>query len=82
MRQRKSREAGTAPATPVKQATKPKSGGAWSYTVKKGDTLGLISQRELGTVKRMQDILDLNKDQIDNADEITVGMVLKMPARG
>ncbi|MCA9281857.1 MAG: LysM peptidoglycan-binding domain-containing protein [Phycisphaeraceae bacterium] len=74
--------AGATPATPVKPATKPKSGGGWSYTVKKGDTLGLISQRELGTVKRMQDILDLNKDQIDNADEITVGMVLKMPARG
>lgn len=61
--------------------TTPTKNTARTYTVKKGDTLGLISQRELGTVKRMQEIIDLNRDQIDNADEIRVGMTLKLPAR-
>jgi len=69
-----------ATATPT-PATKPAGGKVWTYTVKKGDTLGLIAQRELGTVKRMQEILDLNKDKIDNADEIRLDMELKMPAR-
>jgi hypothetical protein len=34
----------------------------------------------LGTSKRTQDIIDLNK--LDDEDSITVGAVLKMPARG
>lgn len=50
-----------------------------SYTVKSGDTLAEISQRELGTVKRVKEILALNK--ITDANRIKVGMVLKMPKR-
>jgi nucleoid-associated protein YgaU len=52
-----------------------------TYTVRKGDSLGEISQRLLGTMRRKDEILDLNKSLVDDEDSIQVGMVLKMPAR-
>ncbi|MFI4855892.1 MAG: LysM peptidoglycan-binding domain-containing protein [Phycisphaerales bacterium JB065] len=50
------------------------------YVVKKNDVLSTIAQRELGTVKRMDEILRLNRDKIDSPDEIWVGLELKLPA--
>ncbi len=61
-------------------APKPASGSR-VYVVKRGDVLGTISQRELGTVKRMGEILKLNADKISSADEIWVGLELRLPAR-
>lgn len=61
-------------------APKPASGSR-VYIVKRGDVLGTISQRELGTVKRMGEILKLNADKISSADEIWVGLELRLPAR-
>ncbi|TVQ63124.1 MAG: LysM domain-containing protein [Phycisphaerales bacterium] len=55
--------------------------GARTYTVQRGDTLGRIAQRELGTVRRMREIIDLNRDRIDDADDIRVGMTLRLPPR-
>lgn len=51
-----------------------------SYTVQKGDTLGEIAQRLLGSVKRKGELLALNKDRIKDENSIRVGMVLKVPA--
>jgi len=51
------------------------------YVVKRGDVLSVIAQRELGTVRRMNEILKLNSDKISSADEIWVGLELRMPAR-
>ncbi len=53
---------------------------ASEYTVEPGDTLGQISQRLLGTVRRMDEIITLNSDKISDADEIRVGMTLRIPA--
>ncbi|MFN0131896.1 MAG: LysM peptidoglycan-binding domain-containing protein [Phycisphaerales bacterium] len=50
-----------------------------TYTVRKGDTLGVISQKMLGTSKRVQEIMDLNG--LDDEDEIEAGKVLKVPAK-
>lgn len=50
-----------------------------SYTVRKGDTLGTISQKTLGTAKRWQEIAELNK--LDDEDAIVAGTVLKIPAK-
>lgn len=47
-----------------------------TYTVKKGDTLGEIAQRELGSSKRAGEIVSLNKI---NPDKLFVGQVLKLP---
>jgi nucleoid-associated protein YgaU len=48
-----------------------------SYTVKRGDTLGDISMKTLGTSRRWKEIVDLNR--IKDADHIPAGTVLKIP---
>jgi len=49
------------------------------YTVKSGDCLSMISAKHLGTCRRVDEILELNKDCLDSADDIVAGMVLKLP---
>ncbi len=49
------------------------------YTVKDGDCLSMISAKHLGTCKRVDEILKLNKDRIDSEDNIVAGTVLKLP---
>jgi nucleoid-associated protein YgaU len=51
-----------------------------SYTVRSGDTLSGIAQRELGSVSRVKDIVELNKDSLgkDRAG-VRVGQVLRLP---
>lgn len=51
-----------------------------SYTVRRNDTLGEIAQQLLGSARRRAEIIELNRDQITNEDEIRVGMVLAIPA--
>ena len=50
------------------------------YTVRKGDTLGEIAQRELGSSKRWEAIVAANKRVINDPDDIRVGMVLRIPS--
>ena len=51
-----------------------------SYTVRSGDTLSEIAQRELGSASRVKEIVELNKDSLgkDRAG-VRVGQVLKLP---
>ncbi len=49
------------------------------YVVKKGDTLGEIALRELGTSKRWKEILELNKDRIKDPKKIRVGQKILLP---
>lgn len=51
-----------------------------TYTVQKGDTLGEISMKTLGTSRRWLEILELNKDRIDDPDLVPVGVELRLPA--
>ena len=51
----------------------------WIYEVKSGDVLGVIASRELGTTRRMKDIVALNPGM--NPDSLTIGQKLKMPPR-
>ncbi len=48
-----------------------------TYTVKKGETLGEISKKVLGSSKRWQELADFNK--LDDEDAIAAGTVLKLP---
>lgn len=48
-----------------------------THVVGPGDTLGEISQKYLGTVKRMNEIVKLNG--LDDADDIRLGMTLRIP---
>jgi LysM repeat protein len=48
-------------------------------TVRRGDTLSSIAERELGTSARWQDIFHVNRAQLSDPDELAVGMRLVMP---
>ena len=50
-----------------------------TYTVKKGDTLSEIAQAVMGTTKKTQLLIDVNKDVMSNPDQITPGMILQYP---
>lgn len=50
------------------------------YTVKKGDTLTQIAQRECGSVKAIPQIRELN-DSLKNSDVIRIDMKLKLPLK-
>ena len=66
-------------ATPV-SSTPTASGSGRSYTIKSGDTLGEISQRELGTATRWREIQALNPGL--NPVRLTVGKTIKLPGSG
>lgn len=66
---------GTPPASPPADPGKPRT-----YTVQKGDTLGVIAKRELGSAKRVEEILELNPD-IEDEDTIYLGMVITLPPK-
>lgn len=68
------------PADPEVTADLPEANAEWVYTVKGGDALSLISQRELGTIRRQRDILALNPGL--DPDRLTVGQKLRMPPKG
>ena len=48
-----------------------------TYTVRKGDTLGEISLKVLGSSKRWQELAEFNK--LEDEDSIAAGTVLKVP---
>lgn len=58
--------------------TKPVAGKK-TYTVKAGDTLSLIAQRELGSTARYDEIWKLNMDRVANPNLIYPRLVLIMP---
>ena len=48
-----------------------------TYVVKKGDSLGEIAQRELGSARRWPEIVKLN--EIDDPDDVPAGVELRLP---
>lgn len=53
--------------------------GARTYTVKKGDTLSEIAQRELGAASRWKEIFEANRGTLNDPDRIMPGQVLTLP---
>ncbi|HYE62116.1 MAG TPA: LysM peptidoglycan-binding domain-containing protein [Phycisphaerales bacterium] len=64
--------AATAGSTPASK-TRP-------YTIKKGDSLAAIAQKELGTIKRAKEIVELNKKLIKNPNNVPLGVTIQLPA--
>lgn len=64
------------PSPPLVLTPSLPEGGARTYTVKSGDTLGSIAQRELGSTKRWKEIESLNGVR---SERLSIGMVLKLP---
>ena len=65
----------TAPGAP------PAGGTERTYTVKSGDSLSKIAQREYGDANEWHRIYEANRDLIKNPDLIHPGWTLKLPAR-
>lgn len=51
-----------------------------THTVVKGDTLSKIAKKYYGKASRYPKIFDANRDQLDDADKIKPGQVLKIPS--
>lgn len=49
------------------------------YTVKSGDTLAEIAQRELGSAERYREIFEANRGLLSDPDSIDVGQTLRIP---
>lgn len=65
--------------TPEQTRQTSENAGYGLYTIKNGDTLSEISQELMGTMRRMNELIELNRDQINDADDIRVGMKLRYP---
>lgn len=52
-----------------------------TYTIKSGDMLSRLSQKLLGTSKRMHELIELNRDVIKNPDRLIPGTVIKVPRK-
>ena len=60
-------------------STAPPGQSMRSYTVRKGDSLSKIAQREYGDAQQWHRIFEANRDSIDNPDLIYPGQVLRLP---
>ena len=69
-------EAELATAAAEREAPGP---GYRSYVVKEGDTLARVATRELGSIYRWHEIWELNRPELANPDELTVGTTLRLP---
>lgn len=52
-----------------------------TYKVARGDSLGTIAQKLLGSSRRASELYNLNRDVLDDEHSLMAGMVLKVPAR-
>ena len=68
----------TAPANSAKSSTKQAAAKGKTHTVKRGESLSQIAQRVYGNKNKWKKILDLNKHQIDDPDDVKAGMVLRV----
>ncbi len=62
---------------PVKTPT----AGGNTYTVQRGDVLSVIAQKTLGSARRWPEIVAANRGSIEDPETLSVGMVLKIPAK-
>jgi nucleoid-associated protein YgaU len=66
---------------PSPQTSQPSKEQFRQYVVKESDTLWRIAEEYLGNGNRYEEIVELNKSVITDADTLVVGMKLKLPAR-
>lgn len=52
-----------------------------TYTVQRGDSLSSIAAKELGNPNRFLEIYEANRDRLKDANDVRVGMKLRIPPR-
>lgn len=60
--------------------TKP-AAGERVHVVQKGETLSSIAAKELGSSGRFQELFEANRDQLQDANDVRIGMTLRVPAK-
>lgn len=58
-----------------------KSSSDRMHVVQKGETLSSIAAKELGSSGRFHELFDANRDQLNDVNDVRVGMSLRIPAR-
>ena len=66
------------PPKPRADRDQPPAGRA-TYVVERGDTLTKIARDVLNDATRWREIFDLNRDKLESADILQVGMELRLP---
>ncbi len=66
-------------ATPSLALGEPQEPQYEMYTVKRGDTLGQIAKKFLGSTQNFNQIFEANRDQLMNPGDLRIGMTLKIP---
>lgn len=61
--------------------TKPLESGDRIHVVQKGETLSSIAAKELGSSGRFHELFEANRDQLNDANDVRVGMSLRIPSR-
>jgi nucleoid-associated protein YgaU len=65
--------------TSSKPAVKPKTAPVKvTYTVRGGDTLAKIAERFMGSKRKWQKLYEMNRDVVDDPDNVKVGTVLRV----
>jgi nucleoid-associated protein YgaU len=67
--------------SPTSGKTKGAETARQTYVVQRGDTLASISRKFYKTSTRWKQILDANRNVIDNPKKLVVGQTLVIPAR-
>lgn len=74
-----------AKSTPVERsiakAEKPGKDAVATYKIARGDSLGTIAQKLLGTSRRAKELYQLNKGVLEDENTLIPGTVIKLPAR-
>lgn len=78
------------PPSDLQQAWKPADDDAQNadhasthwHEVQRGETLSSIAGKHLGSQARFQEIFEANRDQLQDANDLKVGMKLRIPAAG
>jgi nucleoid-associated protein YgaU len=64
----------------VAQPTLPAPAAEREYIVQKGDTLGAIASREMGSAKKWNQLFEANKDRLKSPTDLKIGKALRIPA--
>ncbi|MBI70074.1 MAG: hypothetical protein CMJ38_08840 [Phycisphaerae bacterium] len=64
---------------PIQQQTVLAQDETGTYTVKSGDTLGEIAQQVMGSARKVNVLIDFNRERLPNPDRLQVGMQLRYP---
>ena len=66
---------------PTDTTGKTAAAGERIHVVQKGETLSSIAAKVMGSSNRFQDLFDANRDQLSDANDVRVGMSLRVPPR-